>query len=187
MRRRTSPNGIFGCKMHWNQFSFFLKLGLEARFHDAKFVYLTREDVLGQAISHAIAMQTGQWTSFHRAKRKRPVYSFKAVARSLHLVLDQRRMWETFFAHAGIVPLRVTYEELTKDRKIVTARVLEYLGVHQTPADELLGENLVALQRTEINEEWRGRFLSSVAFRYESFLRWRGMLEEELTAPRRSS
>lgn len=182
LRRRTSPNGIFGCKMHWNQFGFFLKLGLETRFHDAKFIYLTREDVLGQAISHAIAMQTGQWTSFHKARRKHPVYSHRAVARSLRLVLDQRRMWETFFAHAGIVPLRVTYEELTKDRKAVTGRILEYLGVKEVPSDEVIGADPIAVQRTAINEEWRNRFLSSVELRYDSSQRWRGMLEWDLAA-----
>lgn len=78
--------------------------------------------------------------------------------------------------------LRVTYEELTKDRKAVTGRILEYLGVKEVPSDEVIGADPVAVQRTAINEEWRNRFLSSVELRYDSSQRWRGMLEWDLAA-----
>ena len=180
LRRRTSPNGIFGCKMHWAQFRFFVKLGLEKRFHGAKFVYLTRDDVLGQAISHALAVQTGQWTSLHASTKKQPVYSFEAVNRSLSLILEERRMWEAFFARAGIAPLRLTYESLVGNKRDAIARLLKYLAIDYTVTDEGLESIPLAVQRTDINDEWRQRFLCAGAARYDGARHWWGLLEREL-------
>lgn len=59
-RRRTSPNGVFGIKIHYKHIKLlggFDNLG--KLFPGATYILLSRKDVMGQAISLSIAKQTG--------------------------------------------------------------------------------------------------------------------------------
>ena len=77
-RWRTSKNGVFGMKTHWNHFEYFLKSGiLHYYFPNTKFVFLRRQDLLGQAISLELANQTGQWTSKGSSHQKEPASRFQ--------------------------------------------------------------------------------------------------------------
>jgi LPS sulfotransferase NodH len=180
-RRRTSRNGIFGVKTHWNQFAQLVNLGLEAEFRDARFVYLVREDVLGQAISHAIALQTGQWVNA-QSMRKDPVYSQTAIESSIALVLHQRHRWEQFFCLTGIAPLRLTYESLIDNPRTRVRCVLDFIGVPAELGEQHMAADQKSVQRSEINEIWRQRFLSGVTIRNDERWKWRHLLKEHMTA-----
>ena len=67
----TTPNGVFGIKMHWNQYDeHMLQRGLTASHWGApiKWLRITRENELRQAISLVRAEQSKQWNSNMAAK-----------------------------------------------------------------------------------------------------------------------
>ena len=84
-------HGVFGIKMHWWQMFDFLNLArqsphlkekqdleiLNMLFPNPKFIYLWREDIIAQAISAAIALQTGQWENPRKSEPKPGVQTKK--------------------------------------------------------------------------------------------------------------
>lgn len=73
----TTPNGVFGVKMMWGYFDYFLRAvsqipghnkhkmpvhtRLQAIFPNLHYIWIKRRDTLRQAISQAKALQTNQW------------------------------------------------------------------------------------------------------------------------------
>lgn len=166
---RTTPNGVFGVKAHWRQFQFACTLRLENEFKAAKFVQITRDDLLGQAISLVIASQTGAWVHDHQP-RSEPEYSFAAIQRAIGTIVSERGHWDRFFALTGINPLRVTYERLTEQRDATMELVCGHLGIEwnaSTPA-------ALRVQRTGRSTEWRERFLATLPEMHEPDASWRG-------------
>ncbi|MGE4298159.1 MAG: Stf0 family sulfotransferase [Desulfovibrionaceae bacterium] len=156
-RIRTTPNGVFGCKFHFNHFhSLCRKTDLNRHFPDAVFLYATRHDKLAQAVSLAIAQQTRQWTSLHEELRK-PTYNADAIAKALNTVVQMELAWQTCFALHGLSPLTVAYEDLLADADGVCRQVLREVGVDSDHTFTLANAT-IGRQRTEANQEWAARF-----------------------------
>ncbi len=69
-QRRTSPNGVFGIKLHYTHINVLGGFdGVQALFPEAYYVLLSRKDVLKQAVSLAIAKQTGVWIAGQQPER----------------------------------------------------------------------------------------------------------------------
>src|SRR5690554_4240321 len=66
---RTSPNGVFSIKIHYPHIDNFGGIDvIKKLFPESYFVFLTRKDLLNQAISLSIAKQTGVWISGQKGK-----------------------------------------------------------------------------------------------------------------------
>lgn len=155
---QTTPNGVFGIKVHafqhahWQQ-----RIGLDLTDWGGvpvHFVHIERDDVVAQAVSHTIAMQTGQWSSASGGPAGEPEYSADAVARSLLHVLDGRAHWTRWFAEQGIEPLRFSYEQVAADYERSMRAVLAMLG--EDPAE--IPPPQVQRQAGARNREWAERF-----------------------------
>lgn len=166
---RTTSNGIFGVKTHWRQFQFACFLRLESEFKAAKFVQITRDDLLGQAISFVIASQTGAWIHDHQPCSE-PQYSFPAIQRAIDTIISKRGHWDRFFALTGISPLRITYESLTQQRDATMELVCQHLGLKWNAIDPAQ----LRVQRTDRSTEWRERFLATLPQMHEPGAAWRG-------------
>ena len=69
LERKTSPNGVFGIKVHWGQLGAALGDSDPAEvFPGLRYVHIHRADELRQAISWVRALQTSQWASTHEAR-----------------------------------------------------------------------------------------------------------------------
>ena len=124
---------------------------LSAAFGRARFVYLRRGDVVGQAVSLLRAEQTGVW--FETADERQepagePGFDFGQVRELVRLIEDHNAAWERWFAAEGVQPYLVLYEELAADPVRVASGVLGFLGLdlpagreitvrHKRLADEL--------------------------------------------------
>jgi LPS sulfotransferase NodH len=161
---RTTANGVFGVKAHWDQAAPLLKAGHFARhFGQARFIYLTRRDLLGQAISLALALQTGQYRA-GADRTGEPAYDFKQICKAMTFVLNQRQGWEQLFALNGLAPLRLVYEDIQDRRSETVGRVCEHLGVDaltELPEVPEVPEPASTLtpQRDQTNRLWRERFV----------------------------
>lgn len=122
-----------------------------------KFVYLTRTDLVEQAVSGYIADLTGSWVASiaPRLQLSETNYDYDKISGIMESYAVENSLWERFFSLYGVKPLRLTYEALAADTATCTREVAEYLGL--TAGSHLLGgEFRLTLRRqtTELNRKW---------------------------------
>lgn len=162
-------NGVFGSKLMWGTLDeLVVKLGgvfpdlggddiglLGRAFGRLGFVFLSRADVVAQAVSWLRAEQTGTWYIGGNgeiggsAGTGAPArFDAARIGRLVQVIGEHNAAWQAWFASVGIRPHRVSYEELEADTVGVTLRILDFLGLdapdervisarHERQADEL--------------------------------------------------
>jgi glutamate-1-semialdehyde 2,1-aminomutase len=160
LEKKTGPNGVFGFKVHWEQYERFLG-GRDARalFPNLHIILMTRNDRLGQAISFWRAVQSNQWASGDVASGREVRYDREQIQAFLTKIETEEHTWEALFAATGIEPIRVVYEELVADPVTHVRRVLGALSV-QVPEDLRIPPPTLQKQADALSERWRGRFLA---------------------------
>lgn len=154
----ATTNGVFGVKMHWNQYRrHMLDLGLDVGLWGApvSWVRITRRDEVRQAISFVRAAQTESWNS-NMAATSTPVYDADAIAAALRRIDDENESWDRHLARLGVEPLRVTYEALVADPDSVVRRILDSVGA----SVDTVPPAGTRPQSDETNREWARRFLA---------------------------
>ena len=148
LSQRSTPNGVFGFKAHWSQFSNLLmhltgipgtspeaftrwRQSLDDALRCRRFIYVTRQDIVQQAVSLAIARHTGVWYDHGQpvANVKDMPFDAEAIDRAVDYILEGRAMWRAFFEQASVDALLVRYEDLVGDRDATLSRVIDYLGL----------------------------------------------------------
>jgi LPS sulfotransferase NodH len=157
LRRRTGPNGVFGFKLHQEHWHTFWYCGRFNVFRDLKYVRIRRRDRLAQAISLAIARQTGQWTSDVPAKAE-PRYDFNQTRRAMQDLDRMERGWDTELTARKVKPLELVYEDFRNDTDSGLRAVYDFVGVD--PNEPATPVPLPELERqtAPINREWTDRF-----------------------------
>lgn len=182
-------NGIFGMKIMHNYLSFVLeKLRpyvpdknasdldiLDLFFHPLRFIYITRNNKIEQAVSLARAVQSDEWkhdtwTPVVRAFRKlsaqqksltsgrSPVYDFKQINDLYVSIQENDSQWIEFFNKNNIQPLKVNYETFVTSYNKTLREIAVFI-------DAPLGSTLsiespdIKRQKDRINEEWVTRFI----------------------------
>lgn len=158
VRRRTSPNGVFGVKAHWPQFQPLLKVGLPDFMKQAHYIRITRRDRIAQAVSMEIARQTGAWIS-HHVQKATPIYCGDSIRKTLADLESEDAAWSDYFAASGIEPVRVLYEDLIADSRSNVAMILARLGLVAHACRES-PPHAPKRQATAVNEDWISRFLA---------------------------
>ena len=166
---RTTPNGLFGLKIHMNQWielwgektrfksPSFYRQKLERLFVNPHIIFLYRKDILGQAISMYIANESHSWSSEVPAE-KEVEYSFKEINKILEIVIDYIKHCRAIERYTTIPKMHLTYEELEQDYYGSLKNISSFLGEDIDLNDEI-GSNTVEKQRDERNAEWKERFL----------------------------
>ncbi|MBV9535430.1 MAG: sulfotransferase, partial [Solirubrobacterales bacterium] len=160
----------FGAKLMWGYLGDFATLlrtidgsdlplpALLARaFPGLRYIQITREDKVRQAVSLWKAVQTQAWRQAdpeYASSLKEPVFSFRAINYLVRLLTAHDASWDAYFLGLGQPPqLKVTYEELAADPAPVVHRVLEHLGI-PAPDPLPLGSPRISVQADELSEEW---------------------------------
>jgi LPS sulfotransferase NodH len=148
LRRRTSPNGVFGFKCFPMQLQA-LEEGNQVllaevlaaalpRDRPKRIVYLARRDRVAHAISYARATLSGIWRKEQEEKGGVPVeYSQKALETAEHWIDLQTDVWERMFADLRIEPLRLWYEDVAARPGEAVGQVAAFLGVALDPGAEI--------------------------------------------------
>jgi trehalose 2-sulfotransferase len=87
-------------------------------FPSATLVLLWRRDLLRQAVSDVVALQTGRWRQLPGVPTDDlpvPVYDRAAIHATLGRFAYQRAQWRAFLAHQRLPHLEVVYEDLARD------------------------------------------------------------------------
>jgi len=129
----TDESGLFAVKGDLFQLLPFLFVPTFQRLMaNIKFVYLTREDVLLQAISLVIAHHTGRWTS-ESAVDGTFSGDVDEIAANVRMLTQMMASWETVFAFSGVRPLRLTYEELEANVNACVRKIASHVDVLLPP------------------------------------------------------
>jgi LPS sulfotransferase NodH len=156
LRLGATPNGVYAVKLFASQFAAVSRrLRWMEGLPNLHFVYLSRDDLLGQAISWARALQTEQYRSTQPAKRP-AVYDADLIRSRLIAILRERAQWEAFFARTGIEPLRIVYERFLEDQSSYVDRVANLVDIENPAVDRRMVD--VVMQRDAVTEEWKQRF-----------------------------
>ena len=155
-----TPNGVCAIKMFPEHFDSRLESRWAERLPDARYVYLTRRDVLGQAISLSVARQTNSYGDW-MPKDREPAYDAGHIRRCLANIIEGEARWRLFFALNGIMPLEMIYEDLVEEPQREIDRIAHFVGVENAIIDWSAFHPNV--QRNAVNEELRRRFIADSA------------------------
>lgn len=155
----TTPNGIYGLKIFAHQHDWISgKVRWTEHLPDLRFVFLSRRDLLGQAISWTRAEQTGQYRHTQDA-RAHPSFDADAIAAYLARIATEYARWDAFFARNGIAPVRLIYEEIAAAPGTTIDSVVELLEL-PVRLEARLDRVEVKVQRDPMTKAWRDRFLA---------------------------
>ncbi|ESY73062.1 hypothetical protein X743_14065 [Mesorhizobium sp. LNHC252B00] len=153
----ATPNRIYGLKIFAHQHDW---ISGQIDWFDAlpnlQFIFLSRRDLLGQAISWARALQTSQYRSTQQSSQT-AVFDAELIQRQLDALVRERARWEMFFARTGISPLRLEYESIVETPPYAVRQVADMMGValQRSPDSISVG---IQQQRDSISLEWADRF-----------------------------
>lgn len=173
IREGTTPNGVFGAKLMWGYLGDFAELLrgidgmagrplpelLSAAFPGLRYIQITRQDKIRQAVSLWKAVQTQAWRSEGDGQPPQalePVFSFRAINYLVRLLTAHDASWDAYFLGLGHEPMKVTYEDLAQDTPTVVRRVLSYLGI-PVPDDLEIRSPGLSVQADAASEEWVGK------------------------------
>jgi LPS sulfotransferase NodH len=169
--RRT---GVFGLKLHWTHHELFTRMLRQLRDSDGlpdgrlvesvlpepRYIWLSRQDEIGQAVSWHRAKTTGVWHDGDRPQAG-AIFDFEAIDERLRLVREHNARWRRWFGDNGIEPFQVTYEDLVADPAAVTHAAIVFLG--KTLAGDAPGVQHTSRQADEINSDWACRYRGQAA------------------------
>ena len=147
--KATTPNGVLGSKLMWNDFDWLRSsihppagtdAGLEfmrTTFPNPQFVWLRREDKVRQGISWWRATATNQWVLRPGQEAGQPAPDVEKIVQLVQFAQRCEDGWRQWFASTGIQPCQVLYEDLARDRLAVANKVLEFLRLPQLDPDTL--------------------------------------------------
>jgi trehalose 2-sulfotransferase len=175
----TTPNGVFGVKLHWHQFEHLIaKLRLiqgdgssdlellRRTFPDLHYIYLTRRDKVRQAVSYYRAVQTDVWRirpnpDANANREQRPLaalFDVESIDRYIALLSEHEARWRRHFERVGVVPMEVVYEDFPRAYESTVLAVLRNLGI-PIPEGLIIAPPQLQKQADEISEDWVNRYL----------------------------
>jgi LPS sulfotransferase NodH len=166
-----TPNGVFGARVMWSYLDDVVAAAsassgaqgpahavLGASFPDLRYVLLSRRDRVAQAVSWALAVQTGVRYAGGERDATEPVsYDRQSIGDLLRSIEAGEEGWASYFREASLQPLPVAYEEIAASPERATRSVLNYLGIEASSASI---EVRTQRQAGPINAGWIDRYRS---------------------------
>ncbi|WP_045388311.1 Stf0 family sulfotransferase [Falsirhodobacter sp. alg1] len=148
---------MHGYKASWDQIVMLHRFNIPAMYTGVRVIHITRDDLLGQAISYHIASQTKRWTSVQKGEEIDPVYDTRQIA---HLITSSQmsaNAIQTLCSVFDIPRLHVTYEEVTRRPRRVVMRIGKFADADLT--DWSPGKPKIQRQADRLNDIFRTRFI----------------------------
>jgi LPS sulfotransferase NodH len=151
--RRTGSAGWFGIKVHRPHLRYLRSL---VDYRPEVVVRTRRHDVVDQAVSLAIALQTGAWTSLQPALAE-PRYDRQAIADAQATIRRMDASWDAHFEKSGFTPLTVFYEDVVRAPRQALTGLFDAFGL-RLPPEGMVPET--RKQADRVNQEWKSRYLA---------------------------
>jgi LPS sulfotransferase NodH len=168
LRRRTSPNGVFGLKAFPTQLQALhgrnppllaeVLATMLPRAGPNHILYLRRRDRVAQTVSLARAAMTGVWRKEQEGREAAPLrYSREALEAAERGIAVQEDLWERMFRDLELEPLRLWHEDVLAGPDEAAARVAAWLGVGIDPA-AVVDVPAIARQSRGDAAQWARRY-----------------------------
>jgi LPS sulfotransferase NodH len=175
LRQNTAANGVFGVVVMWSYFELMLQMLQEipaykhlngaqllaAVLSTPKYIWMRRRNHIEQAVSWAIASQTGIWAQTGEEKlqpRAVAKFDFKVIDEWCNRIAAHDAGWENYFRENQIEPLVLFYEDVVASHRTAAERVLEFLQL-PIPSGMEIPPPTVEKQATRISQEWTESYL----------------------------
>jgi trehalose 2-sulfotransferase len=159
-QRRTSPNGVFGIKIHYSHIKQFGGFNhLIEYLPKAYYILLSRKNVLSQAVSLSIARQTGVWISVQKPVKNNPKYNFKHIDKCLRQIILENSAWRYILAASGCNYIEMDFDYVRNNLAKSIERISSFINVKVDPR-KVPKEQVTKKQGNYINEKWAIKFLS---------------------------
>ena len=175
LEQNTTADGVFGTVVMWSYLEQMLQMLQEtaqyknltgshllaAVFHRPKYIWLRRRDRVGQAVSWAIACQTGVWIQKRGENPRRrgtPRFDFKVIDEWYRRIAAHEAGWARYFRDNEIEPLVFFYEDVVASHRAAAENVLEFLNLPVPPGMEI-PTPIVEKRSTQISKEWAASYL----------------------------
>jgi LPS sulfotransferase NodH len=171
LRRRCSPNGVFGLKAFPPQLEQ-LKRNNPALLEEVlatilpqdttrRVIYLRRRDRLAQTVSYARATLSGIWRKEQETAGAPQIkYSDEALEAAERGIAFQEAGWEQMFRDLRIEPLVIWHEDALADGVAACQAVSSYLGV-PLDAEAAIEVPPIEKQSDGSSGEWAERYARS--------------------------
>jgi LPS sulfotransferase NodH len=144
LRRRCSPNGVFGLKAFPQQLEMLQRRNpsllsevlalILPRNGPRRVIYLRRRDRLAQTVSYARASISGIWRQDQEdIDAQGPEYSEPALEAAERGIVLQESVWEKMFEDLRIDPLNLWHEDILQNPAAAAQQAADYLGVTIDP------------------------------------------------------
>ena len=179
----TTPNGVFGAKVHWHQFLHLRKklrlihgdgasdlALLRGAFPDLRFIFLTRRDKVQQGVSYYKALQTDFWHSLRSdanctcetsvpdpTPAPEPPFDFGQIDRWVTRFTNDEACWSRYFTTLGLEPFEVVYEDFIEAYESTVLDILRYLNIAIPEGTKIAPPRLRKLA-DKASEEWALRY-----------------------------
>lgn len=156
-------NTKYGYKASVDQLMMLQRFGIPKMYAGGlRIIHITRQDLIGQAISYQIANQTKKWTSKQDGLGDSVQVRFDA-AQVTQLIgqaqasSDGIAMFAEVFGHKRV---HVTYEDLVSSPDTVLNRISTFAG--QTGAEWTVTEPGIERQASKLNQDFRQLYLEKI-------------------------
>lgn len=149
---RSYPSGWLGINLHGEHlpvFSKFEKIMPDVNQH---YIHLVRRDVIAQAISYDIAVQTGRWSSKFESNID-ATYNYSTIKSRLNMIQQQNALISAYVKSRNITYKTIYYEDLITDPKNTLDFILPDLLDDQDFVNSTMKK-----QASNTSEDWAERF-----------------------------
>lgn len=174
LRDNTGINNVFGAVVMWSYFERMLQMlqeipeynkssGAElvsAVFNRPKYVWLRRRSRVEQAVSWAMACETGVWAQKAGVKRQSDStlkFDFRVIDEWCNRIAVHDAGWEAYFRQSRIEPLVLFYEDILVSHHAAAWSVLKFL---ELPLPERLEIPAPAVEKqaNKVSAEWAASY-----------------------------
>jgi LPS sulfotransferase NodH len=174
LQDNTGTNGVFGAVVMWNYFERMLQMlqeipahenlngaqVLAAVFGNPKYIWMRRRNRVEQAVSWAMACQTGVWAQrvgVTSQPHATPKFDFRVIDEWCNRISDHEASWANYFRENQIEPLVLYYEDVVACHRTAAERVLEFLAL-PLPHRMDIPAPAVEKQANEISAQWAASY-----------------------------
>ena len=165
-RSRATSNGVFGIKVSYHHLAPIIEMkNITSLFGpNLRYIFLTRNDFVLQAISLYLAAETSVFHSVQPVLTDEMMtslenleYNEQKIHGWIDHILRQEIDFNRFFDRERISPLRVKYEVFIENPQDTIRNIAEYIGVEEPVTFEILSSRFRKIGK-ERNTEWAARF-----------------------------
>jgi LPS sulfotransferase NodH len=173
-QNNTGANGAFGAVVMWSYFERMLQMLQEVReynrfsgaellaqlFNRPKYIWTRRRNRVEQAVSWAMACQTGVWAQKGGVTSQpcaTPNFDFKVIDEWCNRIAAHETSWANYFRENHIEPVVLYYEDIVASHRTAAERVLEFLAL-PLPHRMEIPAPAVEKQANEISAQWAASY-----------------------------